>query len=197
VAFACAHQPFELPVALAAELTAAYAEPQRAYHDASHIAEVLGWFDRVADEIGWHDPATIYAAIVFHDAIYVPGASDNEVRSAAWLRASALPCDLARGAELVELTKRHGEPIETDHDAGLFLDSDMAIIGAEPAAFDRYNAAIAREYAAIPADLFRAGRATFLATVLALPRIFITDYFHARLDAQARANLTRAAAELR
>jgi predicted metal-dependent HD superfamily phosphohydrolase len=197
VAFACAHQPFELPPALAAELTAAYAEPQRAYHDASHIAEVLGWFDRVADDIGWLDPATIYAAIVFHDAIYVPGAADNEARSAAWLRASALPCDLARGAELVELTKRHGSRIDADRDAALFLDSDMAILGAEPAAFDRYNAAIAREYSAIPADAFRAGRATFLASVLALPRIFISDYFHDRLDARARANLTRAIAESR
>jgi predicted metal-dependent HD superfamily phosphohydrolase len=33
--------------------------------------------------------------------------------------------------------------------------------------------------------------------VLALPRIFISDYFHARLDARARANLTRAIAEPR
>jgi predicted metal-dependent HD superfamily phosphohydrolase len=196
VVFACAHQPFELPAGLAAELAAAYAEPQRAYHDASHIAEVLGWFDRVFDDLGWRDPATIYAAIVFHDAIYVPGAADNESRSAAWLRASALPCDLARGAELVELTARHGSPIdETDRDAALFLDCDMAILGAEPAAFDAYNAAIAREYRAIPTDAFRAGRAKFLASVLALPRIFISDYFHDRLDARARVNLTRAIAE--
>ncbi len=194
MAFACAHQPFELPAGLAAELAAAYAEPQRAYHDASHIAEVLGWFDRVFEHLGWHDPATIYAAIVFHDAIYVPGASDNETRSAAWLRASALPCDVARGAELVELTARHGSRIDADHDTALFLDSDMAILGAEPAAFDRYNAAIAREYSNIPTAAFRAGRATFLASVLALPRIFISDYFHDRLDAQARANLTRAIA---
>jgi predicted metal-dependent HD superfamily phosphohydrolase len=195
VVFACAHQPFELPAGLAAELAAAYAEPQRAYHDASHIAEVLGWFDRVFDDLGWRDPATIYAAIVFHDAIYVPGAADNESRSAAWLRASALPCDLARGAELVELTARHGSPIdETDRDAALFLDCDMAILGAEPAAFDAYNAAIAREYRAIPTDAFRAGRAKFLASVLALPRIFISDYFHDRLDARARVNLSRALA---
>jgi predicted metal-dependent HD superfamily phosphohydrolase len=195
VAFACVHQPFELPTALAAELAAAYAEPQRAYHDASHIAEVLASFDRVFDDVGWRDPATIYAAIVFHDAIYVPGASDNEARSAAWLLRCDLPCNLARGAELVELTARHGSRLEADHDTALFLDSDMAILGAEPAAFDRYNAAIAREYSAVPADAFRAGRAKFLASVLALPRIFISDYFHDRLDAQARANLTRAIAE--
>ena len=191
--FACAHQPLELPPALAAELAAAYAEPHRAYHDATHIAEVLAWFDRVFDDVGWQDPAASYAAIVFHDAIYAPGATDNETRSADWLRRSGLPCDRERAAALVELTARHGRVGEVDHDAALFLDCDMAILGAPPAAFDAYDAAIAREYSAIPADAFRAGRATFLAGVLALPRIFRSDYFHARLDAQARANLARVA----
>jgi predicted metal-dependent HD superfamily phosphohydrolase len=192
--FACAHQPLELPPALAAELAAAYAEPHRAYHDATHIAEVLGWFDRVFEDVGWQDPGAVYAAIVFHDAIYVPGATDNEARSAAWLRRSGLPCDRERAAHLVELTARHGDAVEADGDAALFLDSDMAILGAAPAAFDAYDAAIAREYRAVPAEAFRAGRARFLASVLALPRIFASDYFHARLDAQARANLARALA---
>ncbi len=193
--FACAHQPLELPATLAAELAAAYAEPARVYHDASHIADVLAWFDRVFEDVGWRDPASVYVAIVFHDAIYVPGAKDNEARSADWLRRSALPCDLPRAAELVELTARHGAPghelASLDADAALFLDCDMAILGAAPAAFDAYDAAIAREYHAIPADAFRAGRRAFLAGVLALPRIFLSDYFHATLDRLARANLAR------
>ncbi|HEY1813549.1 MAG TPA: hypothetical protein VGG74_14455 [Kofleriaceae bacterium] len=191
MAFACRHQPLELPAALAAELAAAYGEPHRAYHDASHIAEVLGWFDRVADDLGWQDPATVYVAIVFHDAIYAPGATDNEARSADWVRRSGLPCDLARAAALVELTARHGHQVTADRDAALFLDCDMAILGASPAAFDAYDAAIAREYAAIPAEAFRAGRRNFLQGVLAMPRIFVSDYFHDQLDAPARANLTR------
>jgi len=194
VPFACAHQPFELPPELAAELAAAYAEPQRAYHDATHIAEVLRWFDRVADDVGWQDPAAVYAAIVFHDAVYVPGATDNEARSADWLRRTALPCDRDRAAALIELTASHGHIAEVDRDAALFLDSDMAILGAAPAAFDAYDAAIAREYSAVPAEAFRAGRARFLAGVLAQPRIFLSEYFHARLDAQARVNLARALA---
>jgi predicted metal-dependent HD superfamily phosphohydrolase len=192
MAFACAHQPLELPAALAAELAAAYAEPARVYHDASHIAEVLAWFDRVFEDVGWRDPASVYVAIVFHDAIYVPGAKDNELRSAAWLRESSLPCDLSRAAALVELTARHGQLAQVDDEAALFLDCDMAILGAAPAAFDAYDAAIAREYHAVPADAFRAGRRAFLQGVLAPPRIFLSDYFHAKLDQQARANLARA-----
>jgi predicted metal-dependent HD superfamily phosphohydrolase len=192
--FACAHQPLELPAALVAELAAGYDEPGRVYHDASHIAEVLGWFDRVFEDVGWRDPATVYVAIVFHDAIYVPSAKDNEVRSADWLRRSNLPCDLSRAAALVELTARHGHNSNVDRDAALFLDCDMAILGASPAAFDAYDAAIAHEYAAVPADAFRAGRRTFLQGVLAMPRIFLSDYFHELLDGAARNNLRRALA---
>lgn len=189
VSFTCRHAPFALPDELAAALAMAYAEPQRAYHTAAHIEEVLGWFDRVADDVGWRRPAEVYAACVFHDAVYVPGAKDNETRSAEWARAAGLPVDSARVTELIELTARHGHIDIADHDAAHFLDCDMAIVGAPRAAFDAYDTAIAREYSSVPADAYRAGRRAFLAGLLARPRIFLTDYFHARLDATARANL--------
>jgi predicted metal-dependent HD superfamily phosphohydrolase len=200
--FDCRHRPLRLPDELVAQLAAAYGESHRAYHNATHIAEVLGWFDRVADDVGWHQPAEVYLAIVFHDAIYVSGAKDNEARSAAWARTAALDGELgaaiavdrARVAELVELTARHGSVSTADHDAALFLDSDMAILGAPAQAFAAYDAAIAVEYASVPPDAYRAGRRRFLAGLLAKPSIFLTDYFHARLDAQARANLAAALA---
>ena len=72
--FACRHQPLALPAALEAELAAAYAEPARAYHTGTHIAEVLGWYDRVADDLVWRAPREVYVAIVFLEAINVPGA---------------------------------------------------------------------------------------------------------------------------
>lgn len=185
-----------LPEALARALAAAYGEPHRAYHTAAHIAEVLGWFDRVADDVGWRAPAEVYSACVFHDAIYVPGATDNETRSAAWACAAALPVDAARVSELIALTARHGHVDAADHDAAHFLDCDMAIVGAPPDAFDAYDAAIAREYSAVPPAAYRAGRRAFLAGLAARPRIFLTAYFHDRLDAQARVNLARAISQL-
>jgi predicted metal-dependent HD superfamily phosphohydrolase len=186
--FECRHQPIVLPDTLIAALAEAYAQPHRAYHTAAHIAEVLAWYDRVADDVGWDAPVDVYAAIVFHDAIYVSGAKDNEARSAAWARVEG--CS-ARTAELIELTARHGGlvPGDVDDEAARFLDCDMAILGSEPAAFAAYDAAIAIEYRAVPAEAYRTGRRAFLAGVLAKPRIFLSDYFHARLDAAARANL--------
>lgn len=201
--FGCRHAPLALAPELERALAAAYAEPHRAYHDAAHVAEVLRWYDRVADEVGWRDPAAVYLAAVFHDAIYEPGAQDNEARSAELARrlagaAGIPPAVIDRCAELILLTARHGaiDPaaLAADPDAAHFLDCDAAILGAPPAEFDAYDAAIAAEYARVPAAAFRAGRRAFLAGQLARPRIFLSELFHARLDAAARANLARAAA---
>ena len=183
--------PFVLSASVEADLRARYGEPHRAYHDATHIAEVLAWFDALT----WQRPAEVYAAIWFHDAVYVPGAKDNEARSAELARAAGLPVDVDRVAELILLTARHGalEAADVrDPDTAHFLDADMAILGAEPAAFDRYDAAIRKEYAMVPDAAFRAGRRAFLASVLAKDRVFFSAYFHERLDAAARANLRRA-----
>ena len=172
-------------------LANAYAEPWRAYHTATHIADVLGWYDRVADDLGWDGAGDVYAAIVFHDAIYVPGAKDNESRSAAWARDAGYS---SRTAELIELTARHGQlvPGDVDRDAALFLDCDMAILGSDPVTFAAYDAAIAFEYQHLPPDAYRTGRRVFLTGLLAKPRIYLSDYMHALLDAQARANLAAA-----
>jgi predicted metal-dependent HD superfamily phosphohydrolase len=193
--FRCRHTPIDLPSPVEAALAAAYAEPHRAYHTGAHIAEVLGWYDWVADEVGWRDPAAVYIAIVFHDAVYEPGATDNEARSAAWARRAVPEVDGARVESLILLTARHGrlelEDVAGDPDAAHFVDCDMAILGATPAAFDAYDAAIAIEYKAVPPEAYRAGRRAFLETLARKPRIFLSDLFHRRFDAQARANLQR------
>jgi predicted metal-dependent HD superfamily phosphohydrolase len=77
-----------------------------------------------------------------------------------------------------------------------FLDCDMAILGADQPRYARYEQQIESEYAAVPVQLFRAGRARFIEKVLALPRIYLSETFHARLEQRARANLAAALAAL-
>jgi predicted metal-dependent HD superfamily phosphohydrolase len=182
-----------LPDALASDLATAYGQPHRAYHNPTHIAELLGWFDRVADSPGWQVPADVYAAILFHDAIYVPGAKDNEARSAEWARRAitdnALPANADRVAEMIELTAQHGKLESATGDAALFLDADMAIVGAPTDRYRQYAREVRREYSMVPATAYRAGRGAFLATVAKKPRIYFTEHFHGLLDAQARANV--------
>src|SRR6185436_9293929 len=63
------------------KLTAAYAEPQRHYHNQQHIAECLAEFDRARHLT--QQPVELELALWFHDAVYEPKASDNEEQSAA------------------------------------------------------------------------------------------------------------------
>ena len=186
--FAARHAPYVIAPELATILAAQYGEPHRAYHNATHIAEVLRWFDIVGDEVGWSSPRDVYDAVLFHDVIYDAKAHDNEERSAQL--ALAHGCS-PHTAELIRLTARHGKVTrdEVDTDAAIFLDCDTAILGAPPAEFDAYDRAIAIEYGHVPADAFKAGRGAFLTMMRKRPRLFLTDFFHARLDAAARANL--------
>lgn len=194
------HAPFALPAPLATELAVAYGAPQRAYHNATHIAELLRWFDTVAAGPRWQQPAEVYTAILFHDAIYVPGAKDNEAKSADWARRAIvearLPADANRVAELINLTAQHGKLETAAGDTALFLDSDMAIVGTEIDVYRAYAQQIRREYAAVPAEAYRAGRRAFVEGLANKPRIFFSDYFHQRLNARARLNLADELASL-
>jgi predicted metal-dependent HD superfamily phosphohydrolase len=48
------------------------------------------------------------------------------------------------------------------------------------------------EYAHVPAADYCAGRRAILQGFLARPRLYSTEYFHARLEQRARENLCRA-----
>lgn len=197
--------PLTLPPSLLAALEQAYAQPPRAYHHFGHVQEVLRHYRDVEAGPGWRQPAEVGLAVLYHDAVYRPGRGDNETASARfareqiahWLPGASLDAD--RIAHLIELTARHGRhaPSDFEHDphgddARHFLDCDMAILGAESDAFDRYDEAIAVEYAkAMPRWLFRLRRRAFLRGLLRSERIYLSDFFHARLEAAARANLRR------
>jgi predicted metal-dependent HD superfamily phosphohydrolase len=197
--------PLTLPTALLSTLEAAYATPPRAYHDFRHVQEVLRHFAEVSAGPGWAQPAEVYLAALYHDAIYEAGRKDNESRSAdlamaqiaQWLPEVGI--DALRVAELINLTARHGQFSPGDFgddgfalDTRHFLDCDMAILGAEPAAFDAYDHGIEEEYRDhVPAFLYRLNRKRFLKGLLARERIYLSDWFHQRYDAQARDNLRR------
>lgn len=192
--------PIALPQAQWEALHESYRTPPRAYHHFGHVEEVLERYDEVARAAGWWHPREVWLAVLYHDAIYEPGRDDNEARSAQLAReaiARWLPdegVDARRVAMLIELTARHGKlaPDDVDAEAALFLDCDMAILGASPDRFDAYDAAIRREYRHVPGPLYRLHRRRFLKGLLARERIFLSDFFHQRLDAAARSNLRRA-----
>jgi predicted metal-dependent HD superfamily phosphohydrolase len=73
---------------------------------------------------------------------------------------------------------------------------DLSILGAPKSAFDSYEAAVRREYAWVDDKAWRSGRAAVLRKFLARPRIFLTEAFRERFEAQARKNIARSIAAL-
>ncbi len=198
--------PIRLPAGQLAALQVAYSTPPRAYHSFAHVQDVLRHYGEVDAGPGWRQPAEPWVAVLYHDAIYMPGRRDNEKRSAdlalehiqQWLPDAGL--NGARVAELIELTARHGSVSAGDLgtgpgalDAMHFLDCDMAILGASADTFGAYDRGIAAEYAGVlPAVVFRFNRRRFLKSLLERDRIFLSEYFHERYDASARENIERA-----
>ena len=100
----------------------------------------------------------------FHDAVY-DGERDAEERSAAWAEDALAPLVpapvVAEVARLVRLTETH-QPDDADPNGCALSDADLAILAAPPDRYDEYVAAVRREYAHLPDDVFDAGRAAVL-----------------------------------
>ena len=97
---------------------------------------------------------------------------------------------------LIRLTKTHD--VQPDDRIGAILISiDLSILGAKPARYDAYAAAIRQEFIHVPEADYRAGRAKVLGRFAARPVIFPDAVFAARYDRQARENLARELASLR
>ena len=177
------------------ELVARWRAPERRYHDAEHLAEVLDGIDALAGFA--RDPAAVRLAAWFHDAVYEGRPGDDEQRSGdlAEQVLTALGVPGQRVAEvhrLVLLTAGH-DPAPGDADGAVLSDADLAILASEPEGCGRYVRAVRAEYPDVPEEMFRAGRAAVLRALDAAPHLYRTQPARERWEAPARANL---AAEL-
>jgi predicted metal-dependent HD superfamily phosphohydrolase len=177
-----------------------WAEPHRHYHDGAHLAAVLSIVHRNA--AGAADPDAVRLAAWCHDAVYDPrAAGDANERASAALAADLLtglgvPAPVvAEVRRLVLLTAGHA-PGPGDSNGALLCDADLAILAADPADYDGYAAAIRREYAHVPDDAYRAGRAAVLRGLLDLPALYRLPALRAAWEAPARQNLNRELARL-
>ncbi|MBS0410846.1 MAG: phosphohydrolase [Proteobacteria bacterium] len=180
-------------------LEAAYAEPHRRYHTRAHIEACLDALAAVPDLSG-SERRVLTWALWWHDAVYDPTRGDNEEASAALAERDlpglgATPGETRWVARLILLTKGHTvEP--ADRLGALMVSIDLAILGADPAAYDAYARAVRQEYAHVPTEAFRAGRARVLRAFLDAPVLYPDPSFRDRLEARARANLAREIAAL-
>jgi predicted metal-dependent HD superfamily phosphohydrolase len=184
-------------IAVLQELTAAYSEPGRHYHNLRHLAAMLDVLRRHGP---MREPEHLELAAWFHDAVYDPHGKDNEERSAEFAADTLKRLGLAaprieRVATLILMTRDHRVDAG-DRDAQLLVDADLAILGAPPDDYKEYASAIRHEYAWVPEADYRAGRRAVLQQFLSRPRIFLTASLFAEREAAARRNLAGEIADL-
>lgn len=171
-----------------------YEQPQRVYHGLQHLVKL---YRRVLDlGLVLHRSQTL--ALLFHDAVYVPGAQGNEEASAklfsrcATSRSSRVSHEAtANAAQIILDTERH---VATIPESSLVLDLDLSGLGQDEAAFDQDSREVFEELH-MP-DLgwneYCVRRAAFFAGLLVRRggRVYETEVF-APLEGQAQKNLAR------
>ncbi len=139
----------EVPSSLLDRLRARYDEPHRRYHTWEHVLACLGARARLTDAA----LPEVDLALLFHDAVYEPFATDNEARSAELLldegRRAWLDDRLLQRAQALVLATAHAQPHEDSPEACLVVDADLSILGADRETFDAYERAVRGEYGAI------------------------------------------------
>ncbi len=222
------------PKPVYANIVQRYCEPHRQYHTLEHIDFCLQRVDDLEwclsdrretipienkPEIGIRDLPVLEMIMIGHDHDYDLLRKDNEEQSAEhmneYLREAGVTESIR--SQVIEgiLPTKPGSAVPQSVLALTAVDIDIAIFGASPEIFDRYEANIELEYSPeviakltnIPlgtdADrktfetLFCAERSHILKNYLDKEDIFNTRYFNAYYGTQAKSNLTRSLAKLK
>lgn len=181
-------------------LAALYDEPHRAYHNLTHINALLLLAENLEHHRRLPDADAVRFAIWFHDAIYQPRRQDNETLSAdlavsALIDLNVAPALIDRVRAMICATQKHTSE-GLDAAGQVFLDLDLAILGAPPETYQLYTQAIRAEYHWVPKFFYRRARKQILQGFLARPQLYFTPDLSATREGQARLNLAAEIASL-
>ncbi len=179
-----------------------YQSPGRFYHTWSHIRACVEALHTFPCESG----RNVFLALLFHDAIYIPGNPENEEQSAG-IAARILQqhsdlgeTELEKVCRLILATRDHRvEGRDDGPDLRAVLDIDMSILGESWDKYRQYADGVRNEYCpSVTTELrFVAGRIKFLSGVLASRTIFHSPEGISRWERNARENVGRELGELR
>lgn len=169
-----------------------YTHRKRHYHNLQHLENLFNQLTEVKEEI--EDWDTILFSLYYHDIIYSASSKENEEESASHameaLQKIAYSSNQAKKCvDIILATKAHF--ITIDHDTNLFIDADLAILGSSWEVYMEYFKNVRKEYSLYPGFMYKPGRKKVVKHFLEMKRIFKTDYFHKKYEAQAKDNLKK------
>lgn len=175
-----------------------YGQPGRFYHVLTHAGDNVRLVEMYA--YLFDNPDASIIAQIYHDIVYLPGAKDNERRSAEWMARDLAACRIpqkfvSKPWSCIMATTHTGDA--TGNDECRNADIDLAGLAAPWKKFAMNNELIGNEYLRVfPKEEYLLDRRKFLTNMLNRPRIYYTNTFYHRYEDTARANLTRALKEL-
>ncbi len=174
------------------EIENKYNKKNRYYHHLKHLEHLYQNLIHVKDQITDWDMALF--ALFYHDYVYNVLKKDNEQQSAvkaeATLRSLGINNDRVELCkEIILATKSH--TISKNKDINFFTDADLSILGSDWENYKVYFKNVRKEYNYYPAFMYSKGRIKVLEHFLTMPKIFKTEHFYQKFEAQAKKNMKR------
>ena len=120
-------------------------------------------------------------------------AKDNEEKSAEYameiLSSLSIPSDVIKNVKKLILQTKNHCASNTDFNAQVLLDADLAILGSNPGEYSKYAQEIRQEYIWVPETEYFAARKKILETFLQRKNIYFTQFMQERREKIARINL--------
>jgi len=169
---------------------------ERYYHNLDHIKtllEFLEWdFGDQLKQIHKSSKTIVEIAIWFHDVIYIPGYTENEIASANFCKIFTSSMKLSKWYDI------DGLIIDTDHKfipltlglSNIICDLDLRELADEKRYFEIANL-VRKEFSHLSIEEWRKGRKEFLKSFLAKDRIYHTKMYYDRYEKLARENIEK------
>lgn len=176
---------------LRSDLLQRWNEPQRRYHNETHLRAVLHAVDALESDGESFDGTAVRLAAWLHCAVFDPTESENSEKSASFARRELDPAGpVDEVTRLVRLMGGHR--VEAgDLNGGVLSDADLSVLGADPETYDTYTHDVRHEFAHVPGERFVAGRVAALEGLLERRSVYLTRAARDAWEKQAHANLNR------
>ena len=177
-------------IAIHQQLIDAYSEPQRVYHTLKHIEHCLAHLDNISNYL--QNPDAVELAIWYHDAIYKPGARNNEQLSADLFMETTrgrFDDSLRNTVYQHIMATLHDDSEFENSDTKFMVDIDLSSFGLPWPEFSQDSDNLRLEMRGLSDEDFHRRQSRFQQSLMERARLFKSDYFYENYEQQARQNL--------